>query len=191
MDLVKASALAPFVHAGAWNFASVRGQFVELLGDAPLTICAGLIGEAQRARVLTAWIGMRHALFNPSDAALSGVALRSLLVVRLQEKRELCRAADVLIRTGAYGLVVIDPASDLDIPLPDQSQLVGLAHNHKTAIMLVSGQQPRTSLASLRAQTGKRRIDHDRFEVSVSITRSKRGQAGHYTEVCHGCDFMC
>src|SRR4051812_10317987 len=95
----------------AWGFAALRGRFVELSArgaSATLTTAVELIGEAQREHEPVAWIAGPHGSFYPPDAAESGVDLAALVVVRVPELVLATRAAERLLRSGAFGLVVID-----------------------------------------------------------------------------------
>jgi len=67
-----------------------------------------LLVEAQRRVESCAWITERLSTFFPPDAAENGVDLRQLAVVRLREARSLAPAAETLLRSGGFGLVVID-----------------------------------------------------------------------------------
>ncbi len=90
------------------------GQLLELSGGGPgkLSTAARLVARAQAEGEPVAWVAARGgAGFYPPDFARAGVDLARLVVVRVppeQGSRALVRASEVLLRSGAFGLVVID-----------------------------------------------------------------------------------
>lgn len=90
------------------------GQLLELSGHAPgkLSTVVRLIARAQAEGEPVAWVGARDsAVFYPPDFALAGIDLASLVVVRMPVEpgsHSLLRACEVLLRSGAFGLVVLD-----------------------------------------------------------------------------------
>jgi recombination protein RecA len=149
------------------------GQLLELSGRAPgkLSAVVRLIVHAQAEQEPVAWIMMRAAAcFYPPDFEHAGVDLAALSVVRLSEdagSHGLVRAAEVLLRSGAFGLVVIDlmqgvPKGELSW----QARLSGLLRRHAArAVVLTASTSAEASLGPLvsmrveprwRAGAGKR-----------------------------------
>ena len=96
---------------GVWGLARLYGRLVELSGgaaSAALTTAVGLVREAQLEGEPTAWITEKQSGFFPPDVRDSGVDLEALVVVRLEALAEGPRAADMLLRSGGFGLVVAD-----------------------------------------------------------------------------------
>src|SRR5689334_3058740 len=87
------------------------GRLVELSAQgavATLTCAVGLVLEAQVQAEPVAWIAIAGTSFYPPDLADSGVDLAALVVVRAPELLAGVRAAERLLRSGAFGLVVLD-----------------------------------------------------------------------------------
>ncbi len=84
--------------------------------------------------------------------------LAALVVVRTGDARTAGRAADVLLRSGAFGLVVLDLGTNTALPTPLQGRLVQLALKHDAAVLCLTDKEPDTaslgSLVSLRGQVG-------------------------------------
>jgi recombination protein RecA len=172
-----------------WGLARLAGRIVEISGNAPLTAAFGLVLEAQRTGEAAAWITSRDSSFFPPDAALSGIDLESLPVVRVADVRTAGRAADQLVRSGGFGLVVIDLAKEADrLAPPLLTRLLGLAQKHETAAVVLT-QKPATvpslsSLVSLRAEA--HRDAHGVVEIRI-LKDKRRGPGGdHPREVCRG-----
>jgi recombination protein RecA len=93
----------------------LAGRLVELSGQespARLTTALGLVLEAQLSGERVAWVTFESSAFFPPDAAAGGVDLEALPVVRIPTALAAARAAEHLVRSGGFGLVVIDLASD-------------------------------------------------------------------------------
>jgi recombination protein RecA len=102
------------------------------------------------------------------------------------------RAADVLLRSGAFGLVVLDLGTGAAMPTPLQGRLVQLALKHDAAVVCLTEKQPAEaslgSLVSLRGQTVRRRSrDGHRFTCGITTLKDKRrGPGWTWREVRHG-----
>lgn len=183
----------------AWDLSALAGRLVELSGDAAsaaLTLATGLVAEAQRHSEPAAWIGSRESSFYPPDVAAAGVDLAALVVVWAQGPREMAQASDLLLRSGAFGLVILDFGYTADLPLAEQTRLVGLAKRHATALVCLTQkakQQPSLgSLVSLRAEAMRTGRRGQRFRCEARVLKDKRhGPGWTHAELCDGPDGLC
>jgi len=92
----------------ALEYAGLRGRLALLCGGARLSAATRLLLEAQAADEACAWVVRRG--FEPylPDWRDAGVALESVVVVRLEQGQQAARAAELLLRGGGLGLVVLD-----------------------------------------------------------------------------------
>ena len=98
----------------AWQLSDLAGRLVELSGQqstAHLTAAFGLVLEAQLCGDRAAWVTFEQSAFFPPDVAAGGVDVESLPVVRIATALAAGRAAEHLVRSGGFGLVVIDLSS--------------------------------------------------------------------------------
>jgi len=160
---------------GRWGRAQLGGRMVEVsaMGSAAaLTAAVGVVLEAQADGEPVAWIGLPGSTFYPPDLADSGVDLEALVVVRAPALAAAGRAADRLLRSGAFGLVVIDLGRDAQLPIPLQGRLVGLAQRHDAALLCLTEKPSEAaslgSMVSLRAEAMRLR-QGDRFAASYSL----------------------
>ena len=143
-----------------WGLDALRGRLVELSArgaTATLTTAIELVLEAQQADEPVAWVTLGNATFYPPDVADSGVDLAALSVVRVHDIVAAARAAERLLRSGGFGLVVLDFAgSALDLPIAHQGRLVTLAQTHDAAVVCITEKPSEApslgSLVSLRAE---------------------------------------
>jgi recombination protein RecA len=180
--------------------AELSGRMVELSGrgaSAVLTAAAGLVLEAQQAGEPVAWIA-RQATFFPPDLAESGIDLEALVVVRIEagsHDRALhpaLRATEHLLRSGAFGLVVLDLGRATDLSLAAQSRLGSLAQKHDSALLCLTEKDDQApslgSLVSLRATAHRQPLPgQQRFLCKIQVLKDKRrGPRWVHTEVCRG-----
>lgn len=179
----------------AWSRAELAGRLCELSAGqdgALLSAAMGLVVDAQRDGETTAWVTATRAVFFPPDAAACGVDLEALVVVQAKDAAAAGRAADVLLRSGAFGLVVLDLGTSAAMPTPLQGRLVQLAIKHDAAVVCLTDRKPDEaslgSLVSLRGQSVRRRSrDGRRFLCGIDTLKDKRrGPGWTWQEVRHG-----
>jgi recombination protein RecA len=172
--------------AEPWGLPALRGRLVELSGRgarATLTEAMSLVLEAQLAGEPAVWIlSPSHGGFYPPDAAESGVDLAALVVVRVPNAAASARAAERLLRSGAFGLVVIDLGlgGEHDLSMAQQGRLVTLAQAHDAAVVCLTEKATDAaslgSLISLRAEA--LRGGSGELEVAVRALKDKRRGPG-------------
>jgi recombination protein RecA len=92
-----------------------RGRVVEIYGpesSGKTTVALHAIAEAQRAGGIAAFIDAEHAL-DPSYAKALGVDVEALLVSQPDNGEQALEITDMLVRSGAVDLVVIDSVAAL------------------------------------------------------------------------------
>lgn len=179
-----------------WRYGTFAGRFCEISGgpnSTALTLVFRLVLDAQKQGEPAAWITSRGSLFYPPDAVDAGVDLASLVVVRAPDGLAAARAAEHLLRSGAFGLVVLDLGPIAYLPLHAQSRLNAQARQHNSAMLCITEKDRRLpslgSLVSLRAHTARSREQTDRFRCEARIIKDKRrGPGWGHVEVCRGPD---
>lgn len=179
-----------------WQYATVAGRFCEVSGGpdgAALTLVFRLVLDAQKHGEPAAWITGRRSLFYPPDAAEAGVDLANLAVVRAPDGLAAARAAEHLLRSGAFGLVVMDLGPAARLPLHIQSRLNAQARQHNSAMVCITEKDHRVpslgSLVSLRAHTTRSRERSNCFRCEARVIKDKRrGPGWGHVEVCRGPD---
>jgi recombination protein RecA len=163
-----------------WTLTEIAGRFVEISSagaSAALTIAFGLVRETQERGEPVGWVTSGESFFYPPDAADNGTDLTALVVVRLLDTASIPRAGEKLLRSGGFGLVVLDLGAT-DIPMPLQTRLTGLAHRHHTALVCLTEKECKTfslgSLVSLRAHAEKKRVSENHFACALRVLKDKR-----------------
>ncbi len=193
-----------------WSLEQVAGRLVEISGagaTAPLTLAFGLVLQAQQQNEPVAWITRDDSLFYPPDAAEGGVDLDTLMIVRIPDLPAsagqagggaVARAADQLLRSGAFGLVVLDLGAKAAVPAPLQTRLAGLAYKHQTALLCLTTKGDKVPslgpLVSLRVAARRERLadglsactaQAGRFSCGLTVLKDKRrSPTWRYAEVC-------
>ncbi|MCL6553336.1 MAG: recombinase A [Firmicutes bacterium] len=191
-----------------WTLAAIAGRLVEVTGaedTAALTMVVQLLLDAQQQGEQTAWVACTGSLPFPPDLLENGLDLEALIVVRVPDLLAGARAADSLIRSGAFGLVVVDADGTPRIPTPVLARLASLAQRHHTALIFLTryrtasrsasagtgGTSPLGSLISLRVRARRQRLAADRFRCWLEVLKDKRrGPTWGVDEVCRGAPGM-
>jgi recombination protein RecA len=179
----------------------LQGRLTELCAPrdgAALSCAFSLVYEAQKRDEPAAYVGGVDACFFPPDAADGGIDLDALVVIRIAEVAARARAAEELLRSGAFALVVIDLIQDdvrgQRVPPAMLTRLLGLAQKHHSALVFVSSApdkdapSPLGSLVSLRAVVRRRLMPDDaapplgprraRYVVAFEAVKDKRRAPG-------------
>jgi recombination protein RecA len=92
-----------------------RGRIVEVFGpegSGKTTVCLHIIAEAQRKGGIAAFVDAEHAL-DPTYAQRLGVNIDELLVSQPDSGEQALEIGDMLVRSGALDLLVIDSVAAL------------------------------------------------------------------------------
>jgi len=190
--VIKASRLiAPEGREGdPWSFDSLAGRVSELseeLSFGALTFAVELLSAAQERSEPAAWVSARSSLFFPPDLAENGIDLSAVTVVAAGNVQEAAWAADLLARSGAFGLLVVDIGRNAKITDGAMARLVHLARRyHILMLFLTEKRRSAPSLSSLisvhafvRSTAVERPTEEaPRISVDVTIVKDKRRAPG-------------
>lgn len=129
---------------GGWGIP--RGRIIEIFGpesSGKTTLALHVVAQAQQAGGIAAFIDAEHAL-DPSWAKKLGVDLETLLVSQPSSGEEAMHIAEMLIRSNAVDVIVIDSVAAL-VPQRELEGEIGDSH---------VGLQARLMSQSLRKLTG-------------------------------------
>ncbi|HSD89819.1 MAG TPA: recombinase A [Kofleriaceae bacterium] len=172
--------------AQRWGLSALRGRLVELSArgaTATLTAAIEIVAEAQEQSEPVAWLTLTNGTFYPPDVADSGIDLAALVVIRAPDATAVSRAAERILRSGAFGLVILDlgGGANADLSMQIQGRLVTLAQTHDAAVVCLTEKTEDTaslgSLVSLRAEALRQRERPD-FAVRVRVLKDKRRGPG-------------
>src|SRR5215467_5356736 len=106
-----------------------RGRIIEIFGpesSGKTTVALHAVASAQRAGGVAAFIDAEHAL-DPSWAKRVGVDLESLLVSQPSNAEEALKIAEMLVKSNAVDIIVIDSVAAL-VPRSEVEGEIGDAH---------------------------------------------------------------
>jgi recombination protein RecA len=106
-----------------------RGRIVEVFGpegSGKTTVCLHIIAEAQRGGGIAVFIDAEHAL-DPTYARALGVNIDELLVSQPDNGEQALEIADMMVRSGAVDLVVVDSVAAL-VPRAEIEGEMGDSH---------------------------------------------------------------
>src|SRR6187551_434771 len=143
-----------------------RGRVVEVFGpegSGKTTVCLHIIAEAQRQGGIAAFIDAEHAL-DPTYARELGVNIDELLVSQPDSGEQALEIADILVRSAALDLVVIDSVAAL-VPRAEIEGEMGDTH---------VGLQARLMSQAMRKLSGSL----SRFETTAIFINQLREKIG-------------
>jgi len=106
-----------------------RGRIVEVFGpegSGKTTVCLHIIAEAQRNGGIALFVDAEHAL-DPTYARTLGVNIDELLVSQPDNGEQALEIADMMVRSGALDIVVIDSVAAL-VPRAEIEGEMGDSH---------------------------------------------------------------
>lgn len=165
------------------------GRLVEVVGGARsmrLAWLAQVTAQVQAAGDVAVWLQTTESTPFPPDLLAAGVALDRLPMLRLSDLAAQLRAADVLLRSGAFGLCAIDATAASQRALDSSrhldnalGRLLGLCQKHACALVFLTPEPPdtpqqqessgflQTSLVSLRLTVSRDRDTLRRLRLDV------------------------
>ena len=181
-----------------WTFEEVRGRLLELTArgaSARDSLAFSLIVDAQTRGEPVAWIGRRGSCFFPPDAARVGADLEALVVVLLSREEDLGRAGELLIRSGAFGLLVLDLGTH-PWSVPSQARMAGWAKQHGAAVLALTdkgaGQPSLGPLIGLRAEVRRVAEGSGSWRCQLEVAKDRLRQKGwRHEEIWHGPPGLC
>lgn len=138
--------------APQWSSAELAGRVCELCGEArvaedgvgataQLTAATRLLAEAHRAGDPVAWICCGSQLFFAPDLETNGVDLQAVSIVRVDDSLSAVSAAEQLLRSGCFGVIVVDLTGlSTQKPISDAliGRLAGPARTHHTVMLFLN-----------------------------------------------------
>jgi recombination protein RecA len=192
-DIVPAQSLIHDADTCAWRYDILCGRLVELSSidtSASLTATTGLIVQAQRQGEPVVWVTAKESCVYPPDLSGQGIDLEALIVIRVDAVTDVPRAAEKLVHSGAFGLVVLDLGDHAHIPTPLLARFMQLARKHGAAVVCLSEKsadvESLSSLVSLRGEVRRVQSEAGMYRIEVQVLKDKRGTSWRHTEQCHG-----
>src|SRR5436190_14051197 len=143
-----------------------RGRIVEVFGpegSGKTTVCLHIIAEAQRMGGIAVFIDAEHAL-DPTYAKVLGVNIDELLLSQPDHGEQAREIADIMVRSGAVDLVVVDSVAAL-VPRAEIEGEMGDSH---------VGLQARLMSQAMRKLAGSL----SRFETTAMFINQLREKIG-------------
>jgi recombination protein RecA len=171
------------------------GRLTEWTSAVPyiyLTPLCSVIRTAQISREPTVWISCCNYTFFPPDAANHGISLENLPLIKIRTVKHAVRASEHLLRSGAFGLIIIDLPVHIFIEQGKLGKLARLADLHNTAVIISTKQEGKYSttlgsMISLRLEIGRQYLGANKFRYTIHATKDKQRTPGwKYSEVYYG-----
>jgi len=170
-----------------------RGRVTELAGpqSAGRTgLACAIAASATRAGETIAWVDPEDAL-DPEAGAAAGMLLARTLWVRPRGMPDALRAAEILLRAGGFGLVVLDLGASRGRERPGAGawpRLARAAEQNRSALLVLAPAREAGTFAALGLEVAARRVCWsggpgrlvvlDGIDSLVTTVRSRVGRPG-------------
>lgn len=169
------------------------GRLIEISsygGSARTSLAVSLVVHAQQKGEPVAWVQTAEGTLYPPDLSHAGVDLDTLIVVRVPTRPPNVRMSSAyhclkctewLLRSGAFGLVIVDlvDISARQSPLRWQGRFQTLLRKHNTQLCLITdndvAQISAGPMVSVRINPERELLSTGAFEVRPKIIKDKIG----------------
>jgi recombination protein RecA len=168
-----------------WSREELVGRLTELCGSehsGHLTLAGSLVQQFQAAGEPVAWVTTTKDTFFPPDLAATGVDLAALPVIRLTDPVAATTVTDRLIRSGSFGLVILELVEGSEVPAAILGKLVRLARQQEASLVCLTITAPNvTTLGSMVSLRGTIfREQEGRHGVCGVVVQKDRQRAPGY-----------
>jgi hypothetical protein len=129
---------------GLFDLSRIIGRVVEISESGyfgALSAVCGLMSQVQRREEQIAWIETGNRIFFPPDLAFRGLDVRALSVVLAPETKAGLQAADALLRSGAFGLILVDWAGGA-VDEAVIGRMARVAEDRETCVLFLTRKRP-------------------------------------------------
>ena len=184
--------IAPDEHSdrNPFSFSALRGRLTEIAvesGTPAFSLLSILLKSAQRLEEPAVWVAAGATIFYPPDFSMNGVTIERLPVVWTSSRESALRATEHLLRSGAFGLIVVDLETPGELLPGRLGTLNRLASLQQIVVVFLNtrsnGQEGLGSLISLRLSVKLQHKGPNHFVCRVIATKDKQTPAGWVQEV--------
>lgn len=153
--------------------------------SARTSTAVALLRHAQATGETAAWIQRANGPLFPPDLHEAGIDLDALVVVHIegaQPRIGQCKAAELLLRSGAFGMIVIDLENDATgnpAMTAWLGRMLGLARQHDSRVVLLTEKPTHAdslgTLVGLRVEPHRRCDARGGFFVEHHVIKNKSG----------------
>jgi hypothetical protein len=170
------------------------GRVIELCGSVGrgrFTMATQFLLVAQHAGESCAWVQQEESGLYPPDLAHAGVRLDDLLVLQTPAREgavAVAKGAELLLRSGGFGLVVIDLVHGIPRGTSWAARLCGLARHHQVRVVLLTtsnaGEASVGATIAVRAEPQRIQVGV-RYMLDVVLLRDRCDLAHALTHTTH------
>jgi len=138
-----------------------------------ITVLCPVLNLLQARGEAIAWVATGDTVFFPPDLAFRGIDVQAVTVVRVAAGTPGLSSAETLVRSGAFGLVLVDWAGHPHVDEAALGRLAKLAGEKKTSVVFLT-RKPE-AMASLGAAVSLRLTVAvtDLGEAEVTVAKDK------------------
>jgi recombination protein RecA len=182
IPVFRATELKTSLGGGSWRFENLVGILSEVSEETAcgaLSFVTEVILDAQGRKELVAWVAGESSTWYPPDLANRGVDLAAVAVIRAGGQEESLTAAEWLVRSGAWGLVIVDADGEWKVSDSSLGRIQKLAERCQCAVVFLTRKAP--GVPSLGSRISLRgcvsRNGPEQFHISIMTARDKRSNS--------------
>ncbi|RMF16718.1 MAG: recombinase A [Candidatus Dadabacteria bacterium] len=167
------------------SWTHLQGRLVELTsatGRGQLTAAAFIVLQAQLRGEPVCWISTTRDTWFAPDLAEWGIDLAALPTLFVDDGTAAGRAADLAVRDGGFGLVVLDLTAGGYLAQARLQRLSRQARQHQAVVLCLTRQRQEQPVChsgvSLRLQTQSRPLSALRWQCRLEVKYDRFGVAG-------------
>jgi len=190
LPVFRATHLPTAAGGGSWQFDNLVGILAEISEEAPsgaVSFVTEIIAEAQSQNEPVAWVAAADSIFFPPDCLRRGVDLCAVAVIRIRGETDALTAAEWLVRSGAFGLVVVDLEGRGNVNDAALGRIQKLAERGQSAVLFLTRKRreepslgSRISLRGCIARPVAGSLHIDIHTVKDKRSNSSSRQSRHY-----------
>ena len=183
-----------------FSFSNLAGRITEFSAsrNAPvLSFLSVFICEVQELGEPTVWVSACDSFFYPPDFEDNGVDLAALPVVWNPDVQTAVRSVEHLLRSNAFGLIVVDLPPHAIIDQGRLGKLARMADLNRIAVVLITQHDDKTpftlgSIISLRVLGRRNQSGAYSYTCTLSAIKDKQDPTGwQYSEGFYVPDGLC
>jgi len=141
IPVFRATHLPAAAARGSWQLDNLIGILAEISDEAPagaLSFATEIVNEAQSQNEPVAWVAAADSIFFPPDLLSRGVDLGAVAVIRVHGETDALTASEWLLRSGAFGLVIVDLGGQGNVSDAALGRILKLAERTQCAVLFLT-----------------------------------------------------
>lgn len=185
---------------GLFSLANLSGRLTQIVNtpSAPaVSAVFFIVAEAVTSKEPLIWINQSNIVFFPPDLERMGIPPSLVPIVRSRDTRGTLRSIEHVLRSGAYGLVVVNTGGSFSVAQGRLGTFARLVDMHGTALIFITEEDEDRAPSlgsgiSLQCSVRLKKTGANTFGVRITAVKDKNRSPGWAeTKTCYGPPGLC